>query len=99
MIVIELFPRPTKQEICGIFGVDEKAFLAAQRRLERSVPHHCHDRRQMGTEAERQSFARLAKELGNDRNAQSRVMLAPVILETLKLRDQHFKEGKRNKSY
>ena len=67
---IELSTKPTQKEICSVFGVDEHAFLAAQRRLERSEVNRGHDRRQIGTSEERQRLARFTKELGSDRIAQ-----------------------------
>ena len=70
--------------------MDEHTFLAAQRRLERSEVNFGHDRRQIGTSEERQRLARFAKELGSDRIAQCRDMLAPGLVETLELRAKHF---------
>ena len=54
---MELTPKPTKKEICAVFGVDEHAFLAAQRRLERSKLNRDHDQRQIGTSEEHQHLA------------------------------------------
>ena len=31
-----LSPKPTKEEMCRLYGIDDHAFLAAQRRLERA---------------------------------------------------------------
>ena len=76
-------PKPTKEEMCRLFGIDEHSFLAAQRRLERAEERNHHDRRQIGTADERQRLAEFAKESVGQRLAQSKQMLTPILMETI----------------
>ena len=80
-----LSPNPTKKEMCWLYGIDEHAFLAAQRRLERTKKRtkSSHDRRQIGTADERQRLAVFAKELAGQRLAQSKQMRTPILMETI----------------
>ena len=80
----------TKRDLFCFWNGYEHAFLAAQRRLERSEVNRGHDRRQIGTSEERQRLAQFAKELGSDRIAQYRDISASVLVETLELRAKHF---------
>ena len=69
--------------MCRLYGTDEHAFLAAQRRLERAEERNHHDHRQIGTADERQRRTEFDKESAGQRLAQSKQMLTPISMETI----------------
>ena len=77
-----LSPKPTKEEMCWLFGIDEHAFLAAQRRFERAEERNHDVCCQIGTTEERKRLAEFSKESAGQRLAQSKQMLAPILMET-----------------